>query len=592
MIDRGRPFVLFDDAGDGAGARLYADPVEIVATRDPVAVPVCLERLRQALDKGLHVAGYLSYEAGLLLEPRLRERARCGDGDYLWFGLFERVTRIDADALVPMLPDPGGAWVGAPKPLISRTDYDVALDRVNNYIAAGDIYQANLTFPTEITTAGDPLALYARLRAAGGGRWGGVVHSGERWLLSFSPELFFALDNCRRLTARPMKGTATRDADPGRDAAVAAALAEDPKQRAENLMIVDLLRNDLTRVATPGSVETPRLFTIETYPTIHQMTSTVTAELAEGLNALDVIEAIFPCGSITGAPKIRAMEIIDEVEKGPRGPYTGSIGWIDPAGDAAFNVAIRTLAMVAGEMRATMGLGSGIVADSNSADEWHECLAKGAFVKASVRPFDLIETMRFNDHDGIADLDRHLARMKASAKALEFSFDRHAVRNELQAATFRLRSDARIRLLLGKSGAIAIEVRPLPDPVALAEVAVADLPVCPRDFRLAHKTSDRAFYDEARVARGAFELLFVDREGFLTEGSFTTLFVDRGGVLVTPPLSRGLLPGVLRARLIDEGRAVEGDLRIEDLQGGFWIDNALRGLIRARLVAGSGKAGL
>lgn len=589
MIDASEPFVLFDDASDaaGAGALLYADPVEIVAARDPGEVPACLERLRRALAEGLHVAGHLSYEAGLLLEPRLTSRARGADGDYLWFGLFRRAERLDAARLAALLPDPRGAWAGAPKPHISRADYGVALDRVKEYIAAGDIYQANLTFKTTLATAGHPLALYARLRAAGGAQWGGVVHSGARWLLSFSPELFFTLDE-RRLTARPMKGTATRGADRARDAAAMRALAEDPKQRAENLMIVDLLRNDLTRVAAPGSVATPRLFTIETYPTIHQMTSTVIAELADGLDAIDVIEAIFPCGSITGAPKIRAMEIIDEIEPEPRGPYTGSIGWIDPAGNAAFNVAIRTLAMEAGDNRAIMGLGSGIVADSNSGEEWRECLAKGAFVNARARPFDLIETMRFDDHDGIVDLERHLARMKASADAFEFSFDRHAVRNELQAATFRLRRDAKIRLMLSRSGAVAIEIRPLPEPVALAEVAIVERPVEAHDFRLAHKTSDRAFHDEARAASGRFETLFVDRDGFLTEGSFTSLFVERDGRLVTPPLSRGLLPGVLRARLIDEGRAVEGDLRVEDLQGGFWIGNALRGLIPARLVAGKG----
>jgi para-aminobenzoate synthetase/4-amino-4-deoxychorismate lyase len=587
MIDPRQPFVLLDDASGGAGgARLYRDPVEIVATADAPAVPACLVRLRSALAEGLHVAGHIAYEAGHLLEPRL-SGLRAPTSDYLWFGLFRDFTTLAPGAL----PDPRGAWAGAPEPLISRADYDAALDRVKSWIAAGDIYQANLTFPCRLSFAGDPLALYARLRSAGGGRWGGVVHTGERWLLSFSPELFFTLE-AGRLTTRPMKGTAARDADPAHDAAAAAGLAEDPKQRAENLMIVDLLRNDLARVATPGSVETPALFTIETYPTIHQMTSTVTAELAPGHDAIDVIATIFPCGSITGAPKIRAMEIIDAVEPFARNGYTGSIGRIDPGGDAAFNVAIRTLAIGPGETQALMGLGSGIVADSEKGEEWRECLAKGAFVTAGARPFDLIETMRFDDHDGVIDLERHLMRLKASADALDFRFDRHDARNELQAATFRLRVDSRIRLMLSRSGAVAIEVRPLPAPVEKAGVRLADLPVSPTDFRLAHKTSDRAFYDDARVAAGSFEVVFRDAEGFLTEGSFTTIFVDRGGTLITPPLARGLLPGVLRARLIDEARAIEGDLREEDLAGGFFIGNALRGLIPARLVAGSAAPGL
>jgi para-aminobenzoate synthetase/4-amino-4-deoxychorismate lyase len=587
MIDPRQPFVLLDDAsgGDAGGARLYTDPVEIVATADPDALPACLARLRSALAEGLHVAGHLAYEAGHLLEPKLRG-LRHPQADYLWFGLFRDFTTIAPGELAALLPDPRGAWAGAPQPLISRADYDVAFDRVTAWIAAGDIYQANLTFPCQLPFEGHPLALYARLRSAGGARWGGIVHTGDRWLLSFSPELFFTLEG-GRLTTRPMKGTATRCLDRARDTAAAASLAEDPKQRAENLMIVDLLRNDLARVAAPGSVETPRLFTIETYPTVHQMTSTVIADLAPALDAIDVIATIFPCGSVTGAPKIRAMEIIDAIEPHPRGAYTGSIGRIDPGGDAAFNVAIRTLAMKAGERHALIGLGSGIVADSKKGEEWRECLAKGAFVNFGARPFDLIETMRFEDHDGVIDLERHLARMKASADALEFRFDRHEVRNELQAATFRLRDDRKIRLMLSRSGSVSIEVRPMPAPVALAEVRLADLPVDAHDFRLAHKTSDRGFYDSARAAAGSFEVVFSDAHGFLTEGSFTNIFVERDGRLITPPLTRGLLPGILRARLIDEGRAIEGDLRAEDLEAGFFIGNAVRGLIPALLVAGS-----
>jgi para-aminobenzoate synthetase/4-amino-4-deoxychorismate lyase len=357
------------------------------------------------------------------------------------------------------------------------------------------------------------------------------------------------------------------------------------KDRAENLMIVDLLRNDLSRVAAPGSVAAPDLFRVETYPTIHQMVSDVTATLAEGRDAVHVIEALFPCGSITGAPKIRASEVIAEVEGEPRGIYTGAIGRIDPNGDAMFNVAIRTLA-IAEPGAAKLGLGSGVVADSQAHEEWAECLAKGAFVAAGQRRFDLIATMAFDPDQGIPLLERHLARMKASALFFGYPFDRHATRNELQAATFRLREARRIRLLLGPSGAIAIQVSPMPPiPPAPVEVAVVAHPLAARDFRLAHKTSNRAFYNEARDTAGAFEIVMVDADGFVTEGSFTSLFIERDGVLVTPPLVRGLLPGVLRAELIESGRAVEGDLTPADLAGGFFIGNALRGLIPAVAVA-------
>jgi para-aminobenzoate synthetase/4-amino-4-deoxychorismate lyase len=337
-------------------------------------------------------------------------------------------------------------------------------------------------------------------------------------------------------------------------------------------------------VSKPGTVKVPALFAVETYPTVHQMTSTVTAELERGLGAIDVIEAIFPCGSITGAPKIRAMEIIAELEQRPRGVYTGSIGRLAPGEEAAFNVAIRTLVLKEGSHLALMGLGSGIVADSRAADEWRECLAKGAFVAGEGRKFDLVETMRFDPHDGLLELERHLARMKASAAELGFQFDRHAARNDLQAATFRLREPRKVRLLVSRSGVTAIEGRPLPsfpgEPVA---VAIMPLPVDSRDFRLAHKTTDRGFYDDVRSASGKDEVLFEDQDGFLTEGSFTHVFVEREGRLLTPPLSRGLLPGILRARLIDDGEAEEADLTAADLAGGFYIGNAVRGLTRAML---------
>jgi len=340
------------------------------------------------------------------------------------------------------------------------------------------------------------------------------------------------------------------------------------------------MRNDLSRVAVAGSVAVPALFAVETYPTVLQMTSTVTAALAPGKDAIDVIEALFPCGSITGTPKQRAMEVIAEVEDTPRGLYTGAIGRIDAGGDATFNVAIRTLTI--GNDRASLGLGSGIVADSRADEEWAECLAKGAFVTAGQRRFDLIETMAFDPEAGIARLERHLARMKASAECLGFSFDRHDARNELQAATFRLRAPRRIRLVLAASGALAIEVAPLPEsPAGPVAVHIVPRPVGPRDFRLRHKTSDRAFHDAARRAAGTDEVIFTDEDGYLTEGSFTSLFVERDGVLVTPPLSRGLLPGVLRAELIETGLAVEAELTAADLAGGFLIGNAVRGLLPA-----------
>ena len=569
MLDRSTPFVLLDDArAEGAAmARLYRDPVETIACHDPAKLANCLSALRYVQAHGLHAAGWIAYDAGALGEPATGEAGT----PLLWFGLFERYEEIASDRVPDLLPDPAGAWAGPPMPSIDRAAYAAAFETVKAYITAGDIYQANLTFQAEVPVAGDPLALYARIRGTAAAGWGGIVHDGMRTLLSFSPEMFVRLDG-RRIEARPMKGTAARDSDP-------AALAGDPKQRAENLMIVDLIRNDLSRVAAPASVAVPALFAVERYPTILQMTSTVIAELAGGADAVSLLEAAFPCGSITGAPKLRAMAVAAEVEAGSRGIYAGAIGRLDAGGDAAFNVAIRTL-VVEGE-RTTLGLGSGVVADSQMDAEWAECLAKGAFVSAACPRFDLIETMPFDPHEGFLDLERHLSRMKRSADALGFAFDRHDCRNELQAATFRLRAPSRVRVRLSPTGKVAIEVRDAPAQIGEIVAPIVPLPVSPDDFRLHHKTSNRDFYDAARA--GHAEVVFARPDGFLTEGSFTNLFVERDGKLLTPPASRGLLPGILRERLLADGEAIEHDLTEVDLRDGFFLGNALRGLIRARL---------
>lgn len=380
------PFVLMDDARPHGGrpAMLYRDPVERIETRTLAQVRPALDRLRQAQGRGLHAAGYLSYEAGLALEGRLERldpRLREGDPPLLWFGLFETAERLSPEQLAGVLGE-GRARGARAEPLIDRAAYDRAFAGVRDRIIAGDIYQANLTFPCRVPVGDDPLAFYRAVRPQAAAGHGALVFTGDHWLLSFSPELFFSLEG-RALTTRPMKGTALRDADPARDAANARELASDPKQRAENLMIVDLLRNDLSRIAKPGSVAVPHLFTVESYPTVHQMVSTVTGQLTDGLSAVDALEALFPCGSITGAPKIRAMEIIHELESAPRGPYTGSIGVISAAGDALFNVAIRTISVKDGEDVGVIGLGSGLVVDSVAANEWHECLDKGRFLSPS-----------------------------------------------------------------------------------------------------------------------------------------------------------------------------------------------------------------
>jgi para-aminobenzoate synthetase/4-amino-4-deoxychorismate lyase len=571
VFDPTRPFVLLDDVATGK-ARLFTGLAEtLVAERAEVVVPA-LERLRAPGPW----AGFVGFEAGYALEPRLAALGRqppAGE-PLLWFGRFDSDSQVDAAALLGQ----GVAFAGPARPALAESDYAERLARILALIAAGDIYQANLTFNATVAVGGHPLHLYQRLRAGSRAPFGALVFTGDLWLLSFSPELFFRLD-AGVLMARPMKGTAARGPDAAEDDRRAEGLRQDEKNRAENLMIVDLLRNDLSRVAE--GVAVPVLFAVERYPTVLQMTSTITAMARPGVSAVDVIRAMFPCGSVTGAPKIRAMEVIAEVEGSPRGVYTGSIGAISADGDAIFNVAIRTLVLEKRAVTARLGVGSGIVADSEAASEWAECLQKSAFLGRRGPP-DLIETMRL-EGGLVGDLPRHLGRMAASARFFGWNFDVAEAESTVKSAVSGVES-GRVRLLAAPSGVVSVQVSALPAVVpGVIPVVLMRLPVGPDDWRLRHKTTDRGFYDAARVASGAFEVVFHDARGRLTEGSFTNIFVERDGRLLTPPLARGLLPGVLRARLLAAGKAIEAELTAADLADGFLIGNALRGLLPARL---------
>jgi len=625
----GTSFVLLDDAraAGARDARLYVAPESTVIARSADEVLPALAHIAELAQAGHYLAGYIAYEAGLALEPHLAPlvAARSGaDGPLVWFGAFAGYRTIPSGDVPRWL----AAWtnparhsvIGPLEPQISIGGYARGFAALREAIAAGDIYQANFTLPLAGSWRGDPLAIYAGLRGAAASGHGGIVHDGSDWHLSFSPELFFRLCG-EEVLARPMKGTRPRGQTAAADAAEAHALASSAKDRAENLMIVDLLRNDLSRVAVPGTVRVEGAFAVETYPTLHQMVTTIRAGLKSGQGAADLLRALFPCGSITGAPKIRAMELINAHERDPRGVYCGAIGRIDPpdnngSGDAAFNVAIRTLRLTAGsadgesaEGRAVMGVGSALVADSASMPEWRESLSKGGFVRQSaidpaeeaqsgpgvpsagvpsVARFDLIETMRFTPDDGIALFDRHLDRLTASARELGFAGDPHAWRNAVHALIFKLAAPSKLRLVLARSGAYCLEVTDmppaLPEPVSCV---VLPLPVDPGDWRLRHKCSDRSFYEaglRAAHGYGAGEALFIRDDDMLTEGCFTNIFVQREGIWLTPHASLGLLPGVLRAEMIADGSAREAELRLDDLADGFAIGNALRGLVPASLL--------
>ncbi|WP_066477227.1 aminodeoxychorismate synthase component I [Bosea sp. WAO] len=589
------PFVLLDDrSADAGSALLYAEPVEVVEAHGLAEVPGALDRIEAGLASGLHAAGFLSYELGYAFEPRLaallpEERAL----PLLWIGLFR-----EPFTLAPAALDRQFASLAAPPPLevvalgLSEEQHAAAVRRVLDYLRAGDAYQVNLTFPIHFRHGGDPLALYAALRASQPVAHGGIVATGAATLLSVSPELFVETQ-AGRATTRPMKGTVARGADAAGDAAAMVALRADPKQRAENLMIVDLLRNDLGRVSEIGSVAVPKLFSVETYPTLHTLTSEVTSRLRPGLSAGDLIRAMFPCGSVTGAPKLRAMEIIHELEGQPRDAYTGSIGRIAPNGDLRFNVAIRTATLLP-DGRGIYGVGGGIVVDSDPASEFAECRLKGRVLSDLAEDFGLFETLLWAPGAGYRRLELHLERLAGSAAELGFSFHGKALREQLAelAGGFWEGSEQRVRFELRRDGSLAIRHAPLPKAAKrMLTVCVAAERSDAADPFARHKTTRRSRYERcfaAAEAEGCDDALLLNREGFVTETSRANVFLEHDGVLLTPPVVHGLLPGVLRRELLEAGKAREAPLLPEDLRGEarWFVGSSLRGLRRARLLPG------
>lgn len=591
-------FVLIDDSLTPGGAcALYENPVEIIRCDDPAGAEAALARLGGAGARGLHAAGFLSYELGYLLEPKLAPLLPPERGQPLiWMGLFEKRRDLDSPGAAESIAERsrGDHQVENLHPAMDRGDYLTLARRVKDYIAAGDVYQINLTFKMLFEFAGDALSLYAELRRRQRVAHGAFIRSHDFDILSLSPELFLSIADGRAL-AKPMKGTAARGKTPQEDAELAAWLRADEKSRAENLMIVDLLRNDLSRIAEIGSVAVPELFSVESFPTVHQMTSSVTARLRADTGAEEIIRSLFPCGSITGAPKVRAMEIIRELEPDARGAYTGAIGAIAPGGDLAFNVAIRTL-VVDRDGRGEMGIGSGIVHDSDPVAEYEECLLKARFLSVPAPDFQLIETLRWSRGDGYALIEEHLARLAGSAARFGFPCEPVKARAALEDAVAATDGDdLRLRLLLDRDGEIEVTAAALAprDPATVWRYAVSECRVDPDDPLLYHKTTRRALYDGERARltaeSGCDEVVFLNTRGEVTEGAISTVFVAHGGRLLTPPLACGLLPGTLRQSLLDDP-GVEIEERVlypEDLAGAetVYLGNSVRGLIRAEPVA-------
>jgi para-aminobenzoate synthetase/4-amino-4-deoxychorismate lyase len=580
--------LLHDNLNPDGQSLLFTRPRDVLVAHDAEGTRAALARLAEAGREGLWAAGYLAYELGFLFEERLlRLLPVRGETPLLWFGLYDAPRRPSGAEIAALLASAPEGRAQDLTPSLTLNQYLPAFDRVKDLIAAGDTYQVNLTLRARFTLEGDPLGLYRTLAQSQPVAYGAYIHAGDHHVLSRSPELFVSGEG-DQLKARPMKGTLKRGLSLAQDAAGRDALAADAKNRAENLMIVDLLRNDLGRIAQTGSVRVTDLFTVETYRSLHTMTSGIEARKKPGIDILDVLENLFPCGSVTGAPKLRAMEIIHDVEAEPRGLYTGSVGYIDPSGDFAFNVAIRT-AVIDATGQGIIGIGGGIVADSTAEDEYAEALLKLKFLSDPAPPVTLIETFRWTPDEGYALFDRHLDRLLDSATYFALPVTREDAAAFLDEKARGWTGAMRVRLTLSETGLDLTSV-PLPPSPETFRFAIHPEPLSSSSVWLAHKTTNRAFYDrprqEAHDERGLDELVFANERGELTEGSFTNLFVERDGALLTPPLSSGLLPGTLRAELIAEGKAEERVLTLADLKSAeaIWLGNSVRGLIRAEWV--------
>jgi para-aminobenzoate synthetase/4-amino-4-deoxychorismate lyase len=569
----------FSDPGAGAGAAplrcAFATPRQVLAAHSPAQVRPLLQAVQALAQQGCWCVGYLRYEAASAFDPALAVHR--ADGPLAWFGVHDAAQAWPA-------PDESGTALAQWRESLSRAAFDQVMTAIQHAIAHGELYQLNYTAPLHGTLAGAPLDLFLALRRAQPGGYAAFIDTGDEQVLSVSPELFFDWDG-ERILARPMKGTAPRGATPGADAALAAQLRASAKERAENVMIVDLIRNDLARVARPFSVRVPHLFRLEALSSVWQMTSDVEARTRPGTTLADVFAALFPCGSVTGAPKVRAMQMIKSLEPGPRGVYCGAVGVVRPGGAATFNVAIRTVTVQGGVARC--GIGSGITADATAEGEWQEWRHKRAFLERASQPFDLLETLALQD-GVVRDAPAHLARLARAAAHFGYPWDAARVEASLRQLTGTHRHGSwRVRLRLDVCGQVQAEVcvlEPVPTPLRLA-LAPTVFEAADSEF-VRFKTTRRAHYEAfAPRGPGVFDTLLWNRHGELTECTRGNVAVQLDGRWVTPPLRCGLLDGVARARYVREGRLVEAVVRLEDLPraSGLAFVNSLRGWLDAEL---------
>ncbi len=543
--------------------------------------------LEKKIKEGFYALGFISYELGYLLEERLNKLYWEPQTPLAYFALFKRWHKVQ---LHPQEVERNYSLQVKGLNLSSK-EYEEALRKIKNYIAQGDTYQVNFTAKLKFTLSGDPWSLFKALLFSQRCEYAFFMETPDFFLLSLSPELFLEKKGLRLLSA-PMKGTLKRAPLLHQDELQKESLREDPKSRAENIMIVDLIRNDLGRIAIPGSVWVKELFQIKTYPTLHQMISLIEGTIKEA-SLFDILKALFPCGSVTGAPKIRTMEIIRELEKEPRNVYTGAVGYLTPEGDFLFNVAIRTILLQKEKdqsFRGELGVGAGIVWDSHTEGEYEETLLKAKFLLDPIPYFQLLETFWWTQGRENPLLPYHFERLLSSAKYFQFSIPKELqsyasfkdfLRENLREDTFQI---FRIKLILSPTGELKLEKEAYeelcwPKPI---KVGLIRRKTPPHTFHY-HKTTQRKEYNHLReeaLRRGFTEIVFYNEANQLLEGTISNIFLEKEELLYTPPLELGILPGTLRRKLIEEKKAIEAPLTLEDLKKGatLYIGNSLRGL--------------
>ncbi len=593
--------------------RLYTDFEKVISTDKVTEILDCIAEIESWTAAGYHAVGYLTYEAAPAFDTALATNAPTPGQSLLWFGIcreprileedengevrfyddqfsfdFRRYRRRDGGQKGSIRGMGSGYQISEALPLISKKQYTSAFTEIMDRISNGETYQINFTFPLESHFSGEVFGFYQDLRSAQSANYSAWIHTGEDDVLSVSPELFFEIcgDTIR---TRPMKGTRPRGRNVEEDEKICRELMASPKDNSENVMIVDLLRNDFGRIAQTGTVHVTSLFNAELYPTVIQMTSEVQARLQANISIIDVFKALFPPGSVTGAPKVKTMEIIAACEKVPRGVYCGAVGFLLPGGGASFNVPIRTLTIDAAGCT-KYHVGSGLVADSSGEEEYDECLLKaGLFAHLQYRKLQLIETMLFEPATGIALLDRHITRLTTSARYFGFTCDSSAMRKGLSVKSTQWRTPQKIRLLLSRNGSCVIEASEFKQKKnTISKVRLAMSPVNSRDPFLYHKTTNRKAYDESSTNLGGVDdIIFYNDCGEITESSIANIMIEQNGDWITPPIQCGLLPGTMRAELLAAGSIKEGIITIESLYQATRVRlmNSVRGQYDVQLEA-------